>query len=83
MHKRFGNPTYSITAAQINGNRTTLNNFLKNLRSQNIHGIYNLVTNGGNYSGHVDLMTYGECLGGYALPENISEIEKIEIWVLN
>jgi hypothetical protein len=31
----------------------------------------------------VDLMTYGECLGGYALPENISTIDKIEIWVLN
>jgi len=83
MHKRFGNPTYSISSAQINGNRTTLNNFLKNLRSQNIHGIYNLATNGGSYSGHVDLMTYGECLGGYALPENISTIDKIEIWVLN
>ncbi len=64
MHKRFGNPSHSITAIQINGNRTTLNNFLNNLCTQNIHGIYNLVTNGGSYSGHVDLMTYGECPGG-------------------
>jgi len=31
---------------------------------------------------YVDLMTYGECLGGYAFPKKISEIEKIEMWVL-
>jgi hypothetical protein len=82
MHKKFGNPTHTITNTQIGGSRTALNNFLKNLRSQNIHGIYTLVTSSGSYSGHVDLMTFGDCLGGYALPENISVIEKIEIWQL-
>jgi len=83
MHKRFGNPTHSLTAAQINGSRTNLNNFLKNLRNQNIHGIYTLVTSSGSYTGHIDLMTFGECLGGYSLPENISVIEKIQIWQLH
>ena len=82
MNKRFGNPTLNITAAQINGSRTVLNNFLQNLRTQNKHGIYTLVTSGGSYSGHVDLMTFGKCLGGYALPKDINLIEKIEIWIL-
>lgn len=82
MHKKFGNPTHTITATQINGNRSTLNNLLKNLETQNVHGIYSLVTSSGNYSGHVDLMTFGTCLGGYSLPESITEIEKIEIWQL-
>ena len=43
---------------------------------------YTRVTSSGDYTGHVDLMTYGECLGGYALPKNFSTIEKIEIQVL-
>jgi len=30
----------------------------------------------------VDLMTFGECLGGFALPKETSIIEKIEIWQL-
>ena len=30
-----------------------------------------------------EVVAIGECLGGYALPENISTIDKIEIWVLN
>lgn len=82
MHKRFGSPSNTIDATQIAGSLTTLNNFFKNLRSQNVHGIYTLITSGGNYTGHVDLMTFGDCLGGYSLPENISLIEKIEIWQL-
>ncbi len=85
MHKKFtAPPAYSITKSQISGNIINLNNFLDSLKANNVNGIYSLVLeNGSPYSGHADILINGESLGGFALPNIITKIEKIEIWKLN
>lgn len=76
MNKKYGAPTHRLTKAQINGNPNAIKNFL---RGKN--GIYTMVTNGGPFSGHVDLIIDGECLSGSATG-NIANVEFIEIWTL-
>ncbi|WP_026750255.1 T6SS effector amidase Tae4 family protein [Sediminibacterium sp. C3] len=83
MNTKFGAPTKQILGTDINSNRVILNTFLKNLRTNNIHGIFSLVTKGGSYTGHVDLLLHGICVGGYNIPADLSLIEKIEIWELD
>ena len=80
MNKTFGPPTYKLTNAQINGNLENVANFLKNKS-----GIYTLVTNSpgqAGYSGHVDIILSGICLGGANANPN-GGIKYIEIWELD
>jgi hypothetical protein len=76
MNKKYGTPTYRLTKAQINGDPENIKNFL---RGKN--GIYTMVTNGGSFTGHVDLIKDGICLSGSATG-TIANVEFIEIWEL-
>lgn len=76
MRKKFGPPTDTLTAAQINGNPQKIVDFLRGKT-----GIYTMVTSGGSYSGHVDLIENGNVLGGPAT-DPVGNVAKIEIWQL-
>jgi hypothetical protein len=76
MNKKFGTPTHRLTKADINGNPANIKNFL---RGKN--GIYTMVTSGGSFSGHVDLIIKGLCLSTSAT-RTIENVSFIEIWEL-
>ncbi len=80
MNKTFGTPTYSLTYDQIAGDVSTVINFLQG--KTGIYTIINQSPGDAGYTGHVDLIINGTCVGG----PNISPkggIKKIEIWELN
>lgn len=76
MRKKFGPATYILTASEINNNP---NEIIKFLRGKT--GIYTMVTSGGPYSGHVDLIENGKVLSG-AATNPINNVSYIEIWEL-
>ncbi|RYY00941.1 MAG: hypothetical protein EOO53_20555 [Gammaproteobacteria bacterium] len=76
MNKKFGAPTYRLTAAQINGDPQEIVKFLRGKT-----GIYTMVTSGGSYTGHADLIENGNVLSGPAT-DPVSNVAFIEIWEL-
>lgn len=80
MNKTFGPPTYRLTFAEIGGNLDNIANFL-----QGKNGIYTIINRSpglAGYSGHVDVIINGQCLGG-ANANPSGGVEYIEIWELN
>ena len=80
MNKTFGPPTYRLTFADIGDNLENIANFL-----QGKNGIYTIVNRSpgwAGYSGHVDIIIDGRCLGG-ANANPAGGVEYIEIWKLN
>ena len=76
MQKKFGNPTYTLNAAQINNDPQKIVDFLKGK-----NGIYSMVTSAGTFSGHADLLLNGTCLSGTAT-NNVANVSYIHIWEL-
>lgn len=80
MNKTSGPPTYRLTFADIGGNLDNIANFL-----QGKNGIYTIINRSSGlagYSGHVDIIINGQCLGG-ANANPPGGVEYIEIWELN
>lgn len=77
LNLKYGAPTYRRTAAEINGDPQDIVDFLKGK-----NGIYSMLTNGGSFTGHADLIIDGICLSGTAI-NNINNVSVIEIWELN
>jgi hypothetical protein len=80
MHKTFGPPTYRLTFANIGGNLDNIVSFL-----QGKNGIYTIIKRSpglAGYSGYVDIIVNGQCLGG-ANANPPWGVEYIEIWELN
>lgn len=77
MNKKYGPPTYRLTSTQINSDPDNIKNFLRGKS-----GIYSMVTSGGSFSGHADLILNGICLSGSATG-NIANVDYIEIWELH
>lgn len=80
MNITFGPPTYRLTFADIGGNLDNIANFL-----QGKNGIYTIINRSpgiAGYSGHVDIIINGHCLGG-ANANPPGGVEYIEIWELN
>ena len=80
MNITFGPPTYRLTFADIGGNLDNIANFL-----QGKNGIYTIINRSpgiAGYSGHVDIIINGQCLGG-ANANPPGGVEYIETWELN
>lgn len=79
MQDKFGDATHELTGAAANDPQQVANM----LDSKN--GIYVIVNNSSGqagYSGHVDTIINGECIGGaYTNPDG--GVKSIKIWVLN
>ncbi|OYQ38142.1 hypothetical protein CHU92_06465 [Flavobacterium cyanobacteriorum] len=81
MVSKFGEATHKLTGADAN-NPTKVAEMLKGKT-----GIYVIVNSnpgnsGANYSGHVDLIINGQCIGGeYTTPRG--GVKSIRIWILN
>lgn len=80
MNKTFGPPTYRLTFADIARDLDNIANFL-----QGKNGIYTIINRSpglAGYSGHIDIIINGQCLGG-ANANPKGGVEYIEIWELN
>lgn len=78
MHKTFGSPTYRLSGSQVS-DKAAIISFLKG--KTGVYTILNASPGMAGYSGHVDIITDGKCLGS-ASANPKGGIKTIEIWEL-
>ncbi|WP_300488608.1 T6SS effector amidase Tae4 family protein [Flavobacterium sp.] len=78
MKKTFGRPTFRLTGTKANC-RETIAAFLKD--KTGVYTVVNKNSRRAGFSGHVDLISNGECLSGASLYPK-GGIKYIEIWQL-
>lgn len=80
MNKTFGPPTFRLSFEDIGNDPLSVINFLNG--KNGIYSIINKSPGQAGYSGHIDIIINGECLGGANANPN-GGIDYIEIWELN
>jgi len=78
MKKTFGRPTFRLTGTKANS-REAIAAFLKD--KTGVYTVVNKNSHQAGFSGHVDLISNGECLSGASLNPK-GGIKYIEIWQL-